>query len=122
MDDFDNITCEEYYKDEGYYDELERDHDEPYEPVVGCDSAEYEVVFTEQHIGTINNGIDGTDIYIQVKCDQPQEYWQVHDWVMQRYYRESSGPGSSFCTSCLVMAQQDVKDRFVAIIHYRYDV
>ena len=23
---------EEYYRDEGYYDELERDHDEPYEP------------------------------------------------------------------------------------------
>ena len=25
----------------GYYDELERDWDEPYEPVTGCDPAEY---------------------------------------------------------------------------------
>jgi len=38
MDDFDDITCEEYY------DELERDWDEPYEPdaVTGCDPEEYE--------------------------------------------------------------------------------
>lgn len=115
MDDFDDITCEEYYKDEGYYDE-------PYEPTVGCDPAEYEPVLTEQHIGNIDNGIDGMDIYIQVKSDQPQEYWQVHDWVMQRYYRESTGPGSRFCTSCLVMAQPDVKDRFIAVVHVRYDV
>lgn len=41
MDDFDDITCEEYYQDEGYYDELERDYDEPYEPVTGCDADEY---------------------------------------------------------------------------------
>lgn len=26
-----------------YYDELDRDHDEPYEPVTGCDPEEYEV-------------------------------------------------------------------------------
>lgn len=25
----------------GYHDELERDWDEPYEPVTGCDPAEY---------------------------------------------------------------------------------
>lgn len=31
MDDFDDITCEEFYGDD-YYDELERDWDEPYEP------------------------------------------------------------------------------------------
>lgn len=31
MDDFDDITCEEFYGDD-YYDELERDCDEPYEP------------------------------------------------------------------------------------------
>ena len=33
MDDFDDITCEEYYGDD-YHDELERDCDEPYEPDV----------------------------------------------------------------------------------------
>ena len=43
MDDFDDITCEEFYGDD-HYDELERDWDEPYEPdtVTGCDPEEYE--------------------------------------------------------------------------------
>ena len=50
MDDFDNITCEEFYEDR-YYDELERDHDEPYEPVTGCDAEEYEDDWEDDYDG-----------------------------------------------------------------------
>lgn len=54
MDDFDNITCEEYYAEDddrrAWMDELERDWDEPYHPdgeedpnyeVTGCNEDAY---------------------------------------------------------------------------------
>ena len=73
-------------------------------------------------IGNINNGIDGTEIYLLVTCDEASTKQQVNDFVMERYYKESTGPGYKFCNNCTVIPKPYYDSEFIVIVHIRYDV
>ena len=61
---------EEYYQDEGYYDELDRDHDEDYEP-------EYDDSMDGDHASGLASAGWGTD----------EDYagWDTDSWYEEQY-------------------------------------
>lgn len=73
-------------------------------------------------IGFIDKGIDGKDQYLLVEDNEdnltPE---QAYDHVMPMYYRESTYPGSYFCTSLRVQQVQYRDNEVIVIVEHRYD-
>jgi hypothetical protein len=72
-------------------------------------------------IGTIEHGIDGTDEYVLLKCEDDMDADAMHNWLLELSYRQTSRPGGYFCTSVLILPHSN-PDTYVGVIHHRYDV
>ena len=78
------------------------------------------LLFTK--IGTIDNGINGSDTYLSVADNEDiVTEDNVFDETMSLYYRQSSGPGSYFCTSCRVILDPLHDNKAIVIVQHRYD-
>ena len=81
-------------------------------------------------IGSIANGIDGSDIYYLMTLEETDfvadHVFGAADLVQQElealHYRESDGPGHCFCTSFLVVETYEGSGNFIGIAHIRWDV
>ena len=78
------------------------------------------LLFTK--IGTIDNGINGSDTYLSVSdnADIVTEDNVFYE-TMLLYYRRSSGPGSCYCTSCRVILDPLYDNKAIVIVQHRYD-
>lgn len=74
-----------------------------------------------QEIGRIPMGIDGTDIYMLLRTQEPVGVQELRDFFNSQYCTDSHYPGSAYCAGCTVMPKPYYNDEFVVIIHNRYD-
>ncbi len=74
-------------------------------------------------IGEINNGVDGTDCFYQVKSKLDTEVTveQVREVFDHAMMYEGNGPGTAYCPGCSVVKQEYHKDVFLVTAHHRYD-
>lgn len=76
-----------------------------------------------QIIGNIDKGIDGIDQYVLLKCiDDDLDADTAHDWLLRRYYHDSTQPGRYFCKSVSIVPIPHASNGCIGIIHHRYDV
>jgi hypothetical protein len=73
-------------------------------------------------IGRILRGIEGSDEYVLVHCDDDDIHADhIVDFLRGRYGWESNRPGGYFCAGVNVVPHaQDGK--YIGIIYHRYDV
>jgi len=76
---------------------------------------------TVQTIGKIGIGIDGADQYVLLRCDEDASDDQIHNWLLERCYRDTNTPGGYFCHRVTILPHLDSDSR-IGIIHHRYDV
>lgn len=78
-----------------------------------------------QTIGNIHKGVDGTDQYVLLKrVDDDLDADTAHDWLLRRYYHDSTHPGGYFCTSVTIIPVPVpyARNEYIGIVHHRYDV
>lgn len=72
-------------------------------------------------IGSINMGIDGTDVYYLLRTANPVAIPTLKMQLNREYAYESSYPGSAFCAGVSVMPKPYYDCDYVVIVHNRYD-
>ena len=77
-------------------------------------------IYSEK-IGEINNGIDGTEVYISVKCESDFTEEDMTNALRNIYCHQSSYPGGQFCDMVHVTHKKYSKNEAIAIIYERYD-
>ena len=76
-----------------------------------------------EFIGTINNnGIDGTETYYSIKCENDFTEQEMQDAMKKIYCYDSKYPGAKFCDMVHVTHKKYTKNEAVAIVYERYDV
>lgn len=78
-----------------------------------------------QIIGNIDKGIDGIDQYVLLKrVDDDLDADTAHDWLLRRYYHDSTQPGGYFCKSVSIIPVPIpyASNEYIGIVHHRYDV
>ena len=74
-----------------------------------------------QEIGRIPMSIDGTDVYMLLRTQEPVALPTLKNFFNDQYRTESRYPGDIFCAGVSVMAKPYFNDEYVIIIHNRYD-
>jgi hypothetical protein len=71
-------------------------------------------------IGTIDNGCDGAQQYILLKClnDDLSEL-QAYQWLWPQVYKDTNRPGGYFCH--IVETIQKTDNQVICIVHHEYD-
>ena len=72
-------------------------------------------------IGEIDNGIDGKDIYLSVKCESDFTEEDMTNSLRAYYCYDSRRPGGKFCDMVHVTHKKYTKNEAIAIIYERYD-
>ena len=75
-------------------------------------------------IGTVDEGIDGSDEYILVRGPRGEEInlTEAQEQVMKTRYSECRRPGGYFCTSSTVMPKKYYSNEAIVIVHHAYDI
>lgn len=75
-------------------------------------------------IGTISEGIDGSDQYVLVQREDRDKLTpaDAKEWLLPRVYRRSSQPGAAFCDRVSAMQVQYSDTDVICIIHNRLDI
>jgi len=74
-----------------------------------------------EEIGRINMSIDGTDVYMLLRTEEPVALPVLKAQLNDKYRYESRNPGAIFCSGVSVMAKPYYDCEYVVIIHNRYD-
>jgi hypothetical protein len=73
-------------------------------------------------IGRILRGVDGSDEYVLIHCDDDDIHADhIVDFLRGRYGWESDRPGGYFCMGVDVVPHAHV-GKYIGIIYHRYDV
>ena len=82
-----------------------------------------EMTLKVERIGSIEKGIDGTDAYLLVTSNEGAlDCDQVEAFLLQQWWRDSSGPGTYYCNSVRVIPDPVHDNECIAIVQHRYDV
>ena len=72
-------------------------------------------------IGVINNGIDGRETYLSIRCENDFTEEDMTVALKKVYCYDSRYPGSMFCDMVHVTHKKYTKNEAIAIIYERYD-
>ena len=71
-------------------------------------------------IGTIDNGCDGAQQYILLKClNDVLSKKDAYDWLLPQVYRNTNTPGGYFCN--IVETIKKSHNEVICIVHHEYD-
>jgi len=74
-------------------------------------------------IGDIALGIDGTDAFFQVNCDEDIDAGELHDYFMERHWVETyQEAGGYYCKHFEVFTHPIFTNRAVVKVEHRFDV
>jgi hypothetical protein len=74
-------------------------------------------------IGTVDDGIDGSDQYILLtRKDDDMTPAQAEHWLLARHYRACRGPGSFYCTEVHAVQAKYLTNVCICTVLNRYDV
>lgn len=74
-------------------------------------------------IGSIGEGIDGTDEYVLIKnTEDDLTPEQAIAWLLPKVYRRCSGAGTYFCHDVRAVQVQYSTSEVICTVEHRYDV
>ena len=73
-----------------------------------------------QTIGTVDNGVDGSEQYILLTClnDALSEN-EAHAWLYPKVYRDTDTPGAYFCHIVETIQKRD--NEVLCIVHHQFN-
>lgn len=74
-----------------------------------------------ERIGRIERGIDGSDEYVLMRCDEDTSVDDIHNWLLAQHRYECNRPGGYFCHYVSVIPHAH-PGKYLGIIYHRYDV
>lgn len=76
-----------------------------------------------QFIGNLPQDCGGADgYYLLTRNDDDLSEDQAYDWLMPKFYKQSNAAGEYFCTSMVVLPNDDSPNAKICVIHHRYDI
>ena len=74
------------------------------------------------HIGDIPMGSDGRDYYLMLtRLDDDLSEDDAHNWLLERYYRDTNTPGGYFCHRVTIVPMPHSDNECIGIVHQRFD-